>query len=99
MTQAIEMVRFTAKSGEEEALVNERPEMLEVLSAECPGMLSAQLAKTEEGNWLDVVVWKSREQALSAAEKAPRIPACATWFSHMDQVIAMEHADVVVADG
>lgn len=95
MALAIEMVRFTVKPGEEEAFVAERPEMLEALSAECPGMVSADLAKTDDTNWLDLIVWESREEALAAAEKISQIPACAKWVSHMDQVLVMEHADVV----
>jgi len=103
MAQAIEMVRFTAKPGEEEALVTERPAMLDALRAQYPGIVSARLAKLEgvsaEGttSWLDVIVWESREQALAAAEGAPRIPIVAAWFSHMADVIGVEHADVVVA--
>lgn len=44
-----------------------------------------------------MIVWESREQALAAAEDAPSIPEAAAWFSHIAEVIGMEHADVVSA--
>lgn len=97
MAQAIEMVRFTVKPGEEGALVDGRPGMLEALSGRHPGMVSARLAKMDETVWLDVIVWESREQALTAAENGPQIPAVASWVSHIADVIVMEHADVLVA--
>ena len=99
MAQAIEMVRFTVKPGEEEALVAEHPGMLEALTAEYPGLVSARLAKTGETTWLDVLVWESRGEALAAAEGASNIPECAAWFGRFAEVLGMEHADVVAAQG
>ena len=99
MAQAIEMVRFTVKPGEEGALVAERPGMLEALTAVYPGLASARLAKLDETTWLDMIVWESREGALAAAEGAPNIPEVAAWFGHFAEVLGMEHADVVVAAG
>ena len=46
--ETIEMVRFTVKPGAEDALVSERPAMVEAVRAEFPGMLSARLAKLDE---------------------------------------------------
>lgn len=97
MAQAIEMVRFTVKPGEEEALIDGRPGMLLALSEQHPGMVDARLARMDGGIWLDMIVWERREMALAAAEDAPRIPAVAGWLSHIAEVLDMEHADVVVA--
>ena len=97
--ETIEMVRFTVRPGAEEALVYERPAMVEAVRAEFPGMLSAQLAKLDETTWLELIVWTSREAAQRATEKAHAIPAVAAWFSHIAEVIGIEHADVVVAEG
>ena len=73
--ETIEMVRFTIKPGAEEALVDERPAMVEAVRAEFPGMLSAHLAKLDETTWLELIVWTSREAAQRATEKAHDIPA------------------------
>ncbi|CAA9395909.1 MAG: hypothetical protein AVDCRST_MAG03-916 [uncultured Rubrobacteraceae bacterium] len=97
MAQAIEMVRFTVKPGEEAALIDGRPGMLLALSEQHPGMMSARLARMDGGLWLDMIVWESRELALAAAEDAPGIPAVAGWLSHIAEVLGVEHADVVVA--
>ena len=96
MAQAIEMVRFTVKRGEEGSLIDGRAGMLLALSEQHPGMVSARLARLDGGVWLDMIVWETRGQALAAAEDAPRIPAVADWLSHIADVIGMEHADIVV---
>lgn len=99
MAQVIEMVRFTVKPGEEQVLVDERPAMLFALAANFAGMIDARLAKLDGETWVDLVTWESREQALAAADGAGRIPEVASWFSHIGEVHAMEHADVVVGAG
>ena len=96
--ETIEMVRFTVKPGAEAALVSERPAMVEAVKAEFPGMLTARLAKLDETTWLELIVWESREEAQTATEKAHEIPVVAAWFSHIAQVLGIEHADVVVAE-
>ena len=98
--QAIEMVRFTVKAGRESALVDGRATMVAALSAAYPSLVVARLARVDEATWLDLVVWESREEALAAAEGAFGVADCAAWFDHIDQVLSMEHADVVaVAHG
>jgi len=94
---ALEIARFTARPDEEEALVIERPAMLEALQSECSGLVSAHLAKLDDRTWIDVIVWRTREEALAAQEKAFAIPPVAAWFGHIDEVLAMEHADVAHA--
>ena len=70
--ETIEMVRFTIRPGAEEALVEERPAMVEAVRAEFPGMLSARLAKLDDTTWLELLVWTSRETAQRA--RAPARP-------------------------
>lgn len=96
MAQAIEMVRFTVKTGHEEALVEGRSAMLLALSTAFPGMVDARLAKLDARTWLDLVVWESREEALAAAAGAVELPIVAAWFENIAEVVTMEHADVVV---
>ena len=72
--ETIEMVRFTVSPGAEEALISERPAMVEAVRAEFPGMLSARLAKLDETTWLELIVWTSREAAQRATEKRTTSP-------------------------
>ena len=94
---ALEIARFTTKPDEDEALLAERPAMLEALGRECSGLVSAHLGKLDARIWIDVLVWRSRDEALAAQEKAFSIPPVAAWFGHIDEVLAMEHADVAHA--
>ena len=95
--QALELVRCTVKPGAEDAFVRARPKAIEALRARCPGLVDGHLARVDDTTWVDVLVWESREQALAAAEKAPQVPEVAEWFGVIDEVLAMEHAEVVHA--
>jgi len=101
MATTVELVRFTVTPGQEEAFLTARPAAVEALST-MPGLLSATLARTDDGEWLDVVLWRSREEALAAAEafEAGRLPEAAmAWASLIAEVRSMTHADVVHAAG
>ena len=93
MARALEIVRLTVRPGEEEAFVQERPAGIAALR-QFPGYVRAVLARLEDGSWLDLVVWESREQALEAAQRAPEVRELASWFAHIADVQWMEHAEI-----
>ncbi len=97
MARALEIVRLTVRPGEEEAFVQERAGAIEALRR-FPGYVQAVLARLEDGSWLDLVVWESREQALDAAQRAPEVPELASWFAHIADVQWMEHAEIAHED-
>lgn len=75
--QAVELVMFTVRPGEEEEFVAERPAMLAAMRSRFTGLEHAYLARRDDGSWLDIVIWTSREEAEAAAAgmgMSPRRP-------------------------
>lgn len=93
----IELARFTIHPGAEPQLLAERPAMLDALRRRFSGCLAAYLTKEDDGSWLDVVLWRSGEEAQQAAEVIATIPACASWFRHIAESGGLRHVEVVAA--
>lgn len=93
----IELARFTIHPDAEPQLLAERPAMVEALHRRFPGCLAAYLTKEDDGSWLDVVLWRSREDAQEAADAIASIPACASWFRHVAESGGLRHVEVVAA--
>lgn len=94
MSPAIEIARFTVKTGAEAAMLAERPAMVRELRKRFPAHQDAYLTKLDDGSWMDVVLWSDRAQAEAAAEGVYAYPEIAAWFRHTDRVIGFEYADV-----
>jgi ABC-type arginine transport system permease subunit len=94
MTQVFELASFTVRHGEEEALLAERPVMIAALRKAFPGLASAWLTKREDGSWVDVILWDSRESAEHSAAHATEVSEAAAWFGHIDEFRGIEHLDV-----
>ncbi|WP_425086278.1 antibiotic biosynthesis monooxygenase [Streptomyces hainanensis] len=96
-SNVIELARFRILDGAERLLVSERPRMIEALHRRFPGCLGAYLTKEDDGSWLDVIVWRSREEADEAARMITTIPECAAWFGHISESGGIRHVEVVDA--
>lgn len=94
MQEALEIARFTVKPEVEEEFLAEREQMIAHLRRHFPGLIDAQLVKLENGEYLDLVRWASREQALRAAEGVMEVPEIAAWFGHIAEVRGMDYAEV-----
>jgi hypothetical protein len=83
MTLTLELAAFTVREGAEPSLLAERPEMLAALRQAFPGALAAWLARQDDGSWLDVILWRSREEAEEAARRIDQVPEAKRWFRHI----------------
>lgn len=72
------------------------PEMA-ACARECEGFVSSRLLRRDDGTLADEVVWTSREAAQMAAAQVESIPQAARYFAHMNQMVSMEHAEIVVS--
>ncbi len=94
MAEVLEVARFKVKADDEETMLAARPAMEAGLARHCPGFVSLTL--TRDGDtWVDIVRWESRAEALAAMEKVMTLPECQAMFSLIDEVVAMEHLEVV----
>jgi hypothetical protein len=94
MGLTIEIARFTVNDGAEEAMLAERPAMVEAVRRAYPSHRDAYLTKLEDGSWMDVVVWGDRREALEAAEGFYEHPEIARWFRHVDELTGFEYGDI-----
>jgi hypothetical protein len=80
MTLTLELAAFTVREGAEPALLAERPEMLAALRQAFPAALASWLTKQDDGSWLDVILWRSRQEAEEAARRIDQLPEAKRWF-------------------
>ncbi|WP_218017227.1 DUF1428 domain-containing protein [Rhodococcus marinonascens] len=55
----------------------------------------AHLAKCDDGSYLEIIVWGSKEAADRAAHEMPSDPRAAGFFSQIGNVHEMRHAEVL----
>ncbi len=94
MTLTFELAHFHTREEDEAALLAERPEMIRALQRAFPGALAAWLTKRDDGSWLDVILWRSREEAEDAARRIESVPEAKAWFRHISHSEGVRHVDV-----
>jgi hypothetical protein len=68
--------------------------MLAALRRAFPGALAAWLANQDDGSWLDVILWRSREEAEDAARRIEQVPEARRWFRHIAESKGLRHVEV-----
>jgi Antibiotic biosynthesis monooxygenase len=91
---SFEIAAFTVRPENEEALLRERPEMIAALKRAYPGALAAWLTRDESGRWLDIILWRSRDEAEQAARELDQIPEARRWFRHIADTEELRHLEV-----
>jgi hypothetical protein len=94
MALTFELATFTVRAGEEASLVAKRPQMIAALGRAFPGVLGAWLAKRDDGSWVDVILWHSRNEAEHAAKHVNEVPAAQAWFRHIAESHGLQHVEV-----
>jgi hypothetical protein len=92
MTQTFELA---VHEDQEQDLVAERGVMIAALRSTFPGLMSAWLTRRDDGSWLDVILWRSREEADYAAAHVTDVPEAVAWFKHIDESRGIEHLAVL----
>ena len=92
-----ELASFRVAPENEAALVEERPAMIDALRRAFPGALGAWLTRQDDGSWLDIILWRSREEAEDAARRVNEVPEAAAWFRHIAESQGIRHLEVVHA--
>ncbi len=96
----VEAVLLRLKEGTDEAaFVAAAAAMRPALEA-AGGYLGRQLARTEDGRWLDLLLWSTLEQAERAAEAMPSWPSSGPFLDLIDgDSVTLLHLRRVYADG
>src|SRR5919202_3651166 len=90
-----ELAHFVIREGEEEALLAERPGMVRALREAFPDALAAWLTRQDDGSWLDVILWRSREAAEEAARRINEVAQARSWFRHIAESHGLRHVEIV----
>jgi hypothetical protein len=91
---ALEIAEFVVRPEDEDALVRERPAMVEALQRAFPGALAAWLTRADDGIWVDVILWRSREEAEQSVEAIEQIPAAREWLRHIAEPRSLRQLEV-----
>jgi hypothetical protein len=94
MPRTFELAQFAVREEDEATLLDERGEMVRALQRAFPGALAAWLTKQDDGTWLDVILWRSRDEAENAAERIDTVPEARSWFRHISQSMGVRHIEV-----
>lgn len=94
MQLTFELAHFVVREGDEEALLAERPAMVRALREAFPDALAAWLTREDDGSWLDIVLWRSREAAEEAARHIDQAPEAKHWFRHIAESKGLRHVEV-----
>jgi hypothetical protein len=94
MTSVFELAAFTVRAGDEAAMLAERPVMIAALREAFPGLLAAWLTKRHDGSWLDVILWRTRAEAETAAKHVDSVPEAKAWFRHIAESHGVQHVDI-----
>ncbi len=98
--QTLELVTFQTVPGtSDEAMIEEALKVAPIIAA-MPGFINRHFAQGSDGEWIDAVIWDSRENALAAAKAFMDIPEAAPFFSLINQeTINLRHATIQTPAG
>jgi hypothetical protein len=83
-TLAVEIAPFTLKADITETALFEHSDRLErEFLSKMPGYLGRSLARLGEGQWADIVLWRSEEHAAAVMPLVHASSACAAYFHCM----------------
>lgn len=94
MTTTLEIVEFETVAGAGEDVVRAAADQAGVFIARLPGFVHRRLVRRPEGDWIDIVEWASRDDAMAAAKVFPSAPEAANFMRLISKVSRMSHASV-----
>ena len=71
----IELTRFRVRPENTSALLAARPRMLDEFRADRSGFIDARLVRLPDGQWLDIVSWRSPEDFAASRAKGANLPS------------------------
>lgn len=84
--EAIEVVRIRPKPGTHDTLRAMRAQMVAEYEQHWPGQFRTQLLELEDGSWLDLWIWSTRELAERALAEEEKTPTFGEWRAHVEPV-------------
>ncbi|TDC13197.1 hypothetical protein E1265_28395 [Streptomyces sp. 8K308] len=94
MPVTVELTRFTVARERMEAMLAARPAMLADFRADREGFIGADLVRLPDGEWLDIVHWRSPEDLAASRAKGANRPGIAAFFATLGDLVSDERGTV-----
>ena len=93
MSHVTEVVLFRLNEGTQESDFLRDSQTISDLLKTYDGCIQRELSTTEDGLWVDIVIWKDMQTALSAAEQIVQNPIFQQFEAHIkEDSVQMYHA-------
>jgi hypothetical protein len=90
VTTTVELTRFRVPSERADQLLAARPGMIVDFRADRAGFLGARLIRLPDGEWLDVVEWRSSDDFAASRAKGANLPGIRAFFDLIAEVVSTE---------
>jgi heme-degrading monooxygenase HmoA len=94
MPEFYEIVHAVVRPGAEEEMLSRMPALQAGVREKLPGLLDISLVRLDDGTYLDVLRWESREAADAAIEKFADVPEAVEIHGYLADTLA-HHRGVV----
>jgi heme-degrading monooxygenase HmoA len=97
MPEFFEVVHAELREGVEQTMLSRRPVLEAAVRERLPGLLDIRLVRLDDGTYLDVLRWESREAADAAIEKFADIPEAMEIHGFVERDLAHHRGEVAAA--
>jgi heme-degrading monooxygenase HmoA len=91
----VSVTHAKARDGAEEKMLSRRPVLEAGVREKLPGLVDIRLVRLDDGTYLDVLRWQSREAADAAIEKFAEIPEAEEIHAFLPEGLAHYRGEVV----
>lgn len=94
MPEFYDVVHTRVRDGAEEEMLSRRPALEAGVRQKLPGLLDIRLVRLDDGTYLDVLRWESREAADAAIELFAEVPEAGEIHGFLPEGIAHHRGEV-----
>jgi heme-degrading monooxygenase HmoA len=94
MTTTVELTRFRVAPEQADLLLAARPRMVADFQADRAGFLGAKLVRVSDGEWLDIVEWRTPEDFAASRAKGANLPGIQAFFDLIDELVSIEEGTI-----
>jgi heme-degrading monooxygenase HmoA len=95
MSEFYDIVHAKVRDGAEEEMLSRRPVLEAGVREKLPGLLDIRLVRLDDGTYLDVLRWQSREAADAAIEKFAEVREAEEIHAFLPEGLAHYRGEVV----
>jgi hypothetical protein len=96
MPEFFEVVHAKVRDGAEEEMLSRRPALEAGVKEKLPGLLDITLLRLDDGTYLDVLRWESREASDAAIERFAEVPEAEEIHGFLTEGLAHHRGEAAV---